>query len=463
MEKSKSEEGKIVQYDNLLNEEYRLNRLTGTEQDLFFAIVSEFNRVNRERTPEDPLLGIELPERVVKAYAGLNQAHTNVNYEKLKTMLFHIKMFTLTTLFNMKGFQRDPVTNEPVYDENHNLIPGVYTEAIFTSFFEGDKKKNIVIRMNPNAAAMFYHFNHGNFTQFFLKHHTKLKSKHSKTIYRQMLHGKNALKGSFVISKENLKLLIGYNTQNGFKKFQKSLPGYLEDIRGTGDFIYINAPQWIKGKMGKILSLEIQYRLNPTRMKAVQKMTLADMILQGKITPIYERKTETENGKTWVHKSPMYCPNCGSRVYAYITKKGEKQYLCENSVYWNLGEKNCKTERLPLENIWIEHMDRETETSSTSFQKPTIKEIKNYGQSWMEKNSIHKPIDYDAFYDYYESVGWKQKGTPILQWEPLLRNWIRRQKTYTSSVKERTKTKDPGKSMEEAGFIVHRRKEETDE
>ena len=65
MEKNKSEEGKIVQYDNLLNEEYRLNRLTGTEQDLFFAIVSEFNRVNRERTPEDPLLGIELPERVV--------------------------------------------------------------------------------------------------------------------------------------------------------------------------------------------------------------------------------------------------------------------------------------------------------------------------------------------------------------------------------------------------------------
>ena len=136
-------------------------------------------------------------------------------------MLFHIKMFTLTTLFNMKGFQRDPVTNEPVYDENHNLIPGVYTEAIFTSFFEGDKKKNIVIRMNPNAAAMFYHFNHGNFTQFFLKHHTKLKSKHSKTIYRQMLHGKNALKGSFVISKENLKLLIGTPRMDS-KNFRKA-------------------------------------------------------------------------------------------------------------------------------------------------------------------------------------------------------------------------------------------------
>ena len=58
----KDQEKKIVKYDNLLNQEYRLNQLTGSEQDLFFAIVAEFNKANKDRTPENPILGIEIPE-----------------------------------------------------------------------------------------------------------------------------------------------------------------------------------------------------------------------------------------------------------------------------------------------------------------------------------------------------------------------------------------------------------------
>ena len=77
-------EKKIVKYDNLLNQEYRLNQLTGSEQDLFFAIVAEFNKANKDRTPENPILGIEIPEKDIKKYAGLSTASTNVNYEKLK-------------------------------------------------------------------------------------------------------------------------------------------------------------------------------------------------------------------------------------------------------------------------------------------------------------------------------------------------------------------------------------------
>lgn len=453
-------EKKVVKYDNLLNQEYRLNQLTGSEQDLFFAIVAEFNKANKDRTPENPILGIEIPEKDIKKYAGLSTASTNVNYEKLKEMMNHIKMFTLTTLFNMKGYKRNPENNQLVFDEKGNPISGVFTEAVFTSFFEGDKKKDIVIRMNPNAAMMFYHFNCGNFTQFFLDHHTKLKWASSKIIYRLLLNGKNALRGFWNPSQEEIYQFLGIKNARKFKQFREYLPAYLKDIRKTGDFLSISDAEWHKGKYGKIIGLTITYKLNPHRMKTIKKITLFEQIQSGQVKQVYERKiTSTDKGLV-IQKEPMHC-SCGGKIYEYTNEEGLQQYVCENSAFWKLGKGNCKekTAKLPLENKWNDTIDQETIIKETTddFRKPTIEEVKDYGESWKKEKNLNKQIDYSAFVDYYEAVGWKQNGTPIVNWQPLLRNWIRRQKkdAKPDSVNEEEKRKNNKELLEAQGIAVY--------
>ena len=156
----------------------------------------------------------------------------------------------------------------------------------------------------------------------------------------------------------------------------------------------------------------------------------------------------------------MHC-SCGGKIYEYTNEKGLQQYVCENSAFWKLGKGNCKekTTKLPLENKWNDTIDQETIINETTddFRKPTIEEVKDYGESWKKEKSLNKQIDYSAFIDYYEAVGWKQNGTPIVNWKPLLRNWIRRQKkdAKPDSVNEEEKRKSNKELLEAQGIAVY--------
>ena len=83
--------------------------------------------------------------------------------------------------------------------------------------------------------------------------------------------------------------------------------------------------------------------------------------------------------------------------------------------------------------------------------------MKDYGESWKKERKLDKQIDYSAFVDYYEAVGWKQNGTPIVNWQPLLRNWIRRQKkdAKPASVNEEEKRKNNKELLEAQGIAVY--------
>ena len=55
------------------------------------------------------------------------------------------------------------------------------------------------------------------------------------------------------------------------------------------------------------------------------------------------------------------------------------------------------------------------------FQKPTPAEVTEYAAS------IGFQLDGEAFFDFYESKGWKIGSTPMKCWQAAVRTWKRRQ------------------------------------
>lgn len=72
-----------------------------------------------------------------------------------------------------------------------------------------------------------------------------------------------------------------------------------------------------------------------------------------------------------------------------------------------------------------------TETKkTTSFQKPTLDEVKAYCQS------INSPVDAEQFYNFYEAKDWMLGKNHIKKWKCCVRTWERNQtrtnKSYIS-------------------------------
>ena len=67
--------------------------------------------------------------------------------------------------------------------------------------------------------------------------------------------------------------------------------------------------------------------------------------------------------------------------------------------------------------------DKEEPAKHTSFEKPTVKEIAVYCSE--RKNGI----DPQAFFDFYESKGWKVGAVKMKDWRASVRTWEQRRKT----------------------------------
>lgn len=74
------------------------------------------------------------------------------------------------------------------------------------------------------------------------------------------------------------------------------------------------------------------------------------------------------------------------------------------------------------------YIDRATDTDkpekkkTTSFQKPTVDEVRAYCE---ERGNN---IDPEKFIDYYNSNGWKVGKSPMKDWKATIRNWERNEK-----------------------------------
>lgn len=76
------------------------------------------------------------------------------------------------------------------------------------------------------------------------------------------------------------------------------------------------------------------------------------------------------------------------------------------------------------------------------FKKPTVEELKEYCIS------ASLSVDYQYFYDYYESNGWKVGKNLMKDWKATLRNWNRRN---NQSKKETSSNYEVGKIYEYDG------------
>lgn len=71
-------------------------------------------------------------------------------------------------------------------------------------------------------------------------------------------------------------------------------------------------------------------------------------------------------------------------------------------------------------------LSNESKKSVTRFSPPTIEEIKDFA----EDNGLN--FDVGAFFDHYESNGWKVGGKATMKdWKAAARNWCRRESNFS--------------------------------
>jgi len=70
----------------------------------------------------------------------------------------------------------------------------------------------------------------------------------------------------------------------------------------------------------------------------------------------------------------------------------------------------------------LELSSPEEQPKKKRFSRPTVEEIRSYADS-----IGYTALDADAFYDYYEALGWSISGKPMKDWQATVRNWQRRE------------------------------------
>lgn len=93
-----------------------------------------------------------------------------------------------------------------------------------------------------------------------------------------------------------------------------------------------------------------------------------------------------------------------------------------------------------INNIFLKEKEKIKEKEKLSrFIKPTVAEISSYCLS--RSNGI----DAQAFYDFYESKGWKVGTTPMKNWQAAVNTWERRKKQEVGNGTDYNRQPESGK------------------
>jgi hypothetical protein len=82
-----------------------------------------------------------------------------------------------------------------------------------------------------------------------------------------------------------------------------------------------------------------------------------------------------------------------------------------------------------------------TYSNKGRFKKPSLNEIKNY---CLERRNN---INFEAFYDFYESKGWKVGKNTMKDWKASIRTWERREKPTMSKIDVQLNEYQKGKDL----------------
>ncbi|MBP92901.1 MAG: helix-turn-helix domain-containing protein [Flavobacteriaceae bacterium] len=129
----------------------------------------------------------------------------------------------------------------------------------------------------------------------------------------------------------------------------------------------------------------------------------------------------------------------------------DKNYI-KRSIVYKEGSKQIETRYITLvnnpnkqkltdnSNININNTNL-TDSNSVRFKKPILDEIKIY---CLERNNN---INFETFYDFYESKNWMIGKNKMKDWKAAIRNWERREKTTISKIDSQLNEYQKGKEL----------------
>lgn len=287
----------IVKYDNDFNLTQHFNKLNQTEQDIFFAITSEFTKKNEK--------SIELKINELRKITGMQKNYkphemvvfiNNIS-EKLAGMVFTVS----------KG--------------NEKIIG-----SLFSVFIINNNTGSLKVKLNTDFINYFADIPFS-FTQFELQHFLLLHSKYSKILFRILLDLKHYAHGN-----NNRHWKVDFNEFRNLMTFPKSYKTSIVMKTLTKIIKEINETHYIK-------NLKVKREMGDGVGRPIKDL-------------IFTYQINKDNGSEYIEidgKSDMLCcPYCGAEV---IKKTGKNGEFYGHKYY---KQSNCKHSWATLEDFRIE-------------------------------------------------------------------------------------------------------------
>lgn len=198
----------LVKYKNDFVLSANFNQLSSVQQDIFFSAVSFLCR--------DKAAHIVIPSNVIKVRANLtDKKYTRSVYYRL---LHGLEEIILKTIFTVHSDGKE------------------WKGSLFDTFAIDDNTGDFEMFLNPHAVHFFFQIP-GPFSQFELQAFMGLKSKYSKNLFRMLIAKYN---GRWNPDTNELIEVFGLKNKNALSTLTHRMPVYIEDIKKTGYFEYID-------------------------------------------------------------------------------------------------------------------------------------------------------------------------------------------------------------------------------
>lgn len=313
------EKKEIVKYRNEFNLT-NLNALDKIEMDVLFTVCS---KITQNKAMEVEMTFEELKEKAFLSDKKYSWDKSIKKFSSLADKILNIKF---------------------VIDREHSfdMMP------LFARFYASDEEKKMRVELNPNFAHYLFDIPEKiGFSKFELEQFLFLKSKYSKTLFRELLGN---FTGKWAIDFQEFRKRLDFPKSYLNGRVIEYTRNLLPEIESTGYISNIEIDVTTRNRQGRpIKDIIFTYNLNKEKALEAKGQTTLDY------QPVTEKKTIIEEeivqhdirlpavGRQieTVIETPKKCPKCGGSLITKTKKDGGKYHCCTNSRYWKLGTADC--------------------------------------------------------------------------------------------------------------------------
>lgn len=319
----KKREVKYANEFNLTN----LQALERIEMDLFFAILSVLAK--------EKVLSIEIPFDVLNRAAEIysrkySKARQKNFFENLGNKLTDLKAVALTGDKNKEEKKNGKIIFMPLWSK-------------FIIDFDRDV---VVANLNPEFANYFFDIELGRgFSQFELAEFITLKSKYSKTLFRQFIQ---MFRGEWTVKIDQLREILNIPESYSNRQIVSLLKKCIVEIEQTKYISNINMEVFYEKTRGVPIK-EIYFSFEVTRgiPKNYSIKYLTKEIETNEVKEIFENQDGLPVPKVIMQKNIEHektlCPICKKgHVVIINTASGKKYKTCSNGKYFLDKKGNCE-------------------------------------------------------------------------------------------------------------------------